>query len=131
MSGGIAYVWDPKGRFKSLCNLTSVDTEPVLPVDLAEDDDPNRPRQRSASVDDAGMGDLLRFDAARLRILLERHLLFTGSARARELLEDWESAVAGFVKIMPKDYRRALLELQAERQAASLEARAMTASADG
>jgi glutamate synthase (NADPH) large chain len=77
------------------------------------------------------MGDLLRFDAARLRILLERHLLFTGSARARELLEDWKNTVAGFVKIMPKDYRRALVELQADRQAASLAARAMTASADG
>ena len=58
----------------------------------------------------------------RLRILLERHLLFTGSARARALLEDWESAVTGFVKIMPRDYRRALLELQVERQSASFAA---------
>jgi glutamate synthase (NADPH/NADH) large chain len=131
MSGGIAYVWDPKGRFKSLCNLASVDMEAVSPGDPAAEDDPDRPRQRSASVEDAGMGDLLRFDAARLRILLERHLLFTGSARARELLEDWENTVAGFVKIMPKDYRRALVELQADRQAASLAARAMTASGDG
>jgi glutamate synthase (NADPH/NADH) large chain len=73
-------------------------------------------------VENAGMGDLLRFDAARLRILLERHLLFTGSARARALLEDWGNALKGFVKIMPKDYRRALLELQAERQAASVAA---------
>ena len=68
------------------------------------------------------MGDLLRFDAARLRILLERHLLFTGSARARALLEDWDNTVAGFVKIMPRDYRRALLELQAERQIANVAA---------
>jgi len=68
------------------------------------------------------MGNLLRFDASRLRILLERHLLLTGSARARALLEDWESAVAGFVKIMPRDYRRALLELQADGQAASVAA---------
>jgi len=131
MSGGIAYVWDPKGRLKSLCNLASVDMEAVSPGDPAAEDDPDRPRQRSANVEDAGMGDLLRFDAARLRILLERHLLFTGSARAREMLEDWKNTVAGFVKIMPKDYRRALVELQADRQAASLAARAMTASADG
>jgi glutamate synthase (NADPH/NADH) large chain len=131
MSGGVAYVWDAKGRFKSLCNLATVDLEPVAPDDPVEEDEPDRPRQRSASVEDAGMGDLLRFDAARLRILLERHLLFTGSARCRQLLEDWDSAVAGFVKIMPRDYRRALVELQAERQAASLAARAMTASADG
>ncbi len=68
------------------------------------------------------MGDLLRFDAARLRILLERHHLFTGSERARTLLEDWQNALDCFVKIMPKDYRRALLELQAEGQAARIEA---------
>jgi glutamate synthase (NADPH/NADH) large chain len=122
MSGGIAYLWDPKGRFKSLCNLASVDLEAVASPDPAEDDDSDRPYQRSPSVEDAGMGDLLRFDAIRLRILLERHLLFTGSARARALLEDWENAVASFVKIMPRDYRRALLELQAERQAASVAA---------
>jgi glutamate synthase (NADPH) large chain len=122
MSGGIAYVWDPKGRFKSLCNLASVDLEEVPPADPAEEDDPDRPLQRSPSVEDAGMGDLLRFDAARLRILLERHLLFTDSARARALLEDWDSAVGAFVKIMPRDYRRALLELEAERQMANVAA---------
>ena len=54
------------------------------------------------------MGDLMRFDAARLRILLERHHLFTGSERARSLLEDWETRSPCFFKIMPKDYRRAL-----------------------
>jgi glutamate synthase (NADPH/NADH) large chain len=122
MSGGTAYVWDPKGRFANLCNVATVDLDPILPDDPAEEDDPDRPRQRSASVEDAGMGDLLRFDAPRLRILLERHHLFTGSARARTLLEDWQNALACFVKIMPKDYRRALLELQAERQAARTEA---------
>jgi glutamate synthase (NADPH/NADH) large chain len=122
MSGGIAYVWDPKGRFKSLCNLASVDLEAVPPADLAEEDDPDRPLQRSPSVEDAGMGDLLRFDVARLRILLERHLLFTGSARARALLEDWNNTVADFVKILPRDHRRALLELQAERQMANVAA---------
>jgi glutamate synthase (NADPH/NADH) large chain len=122
MSGGIAYVWDPKGRFRSLCNLASVDLEAVAPPQPDEEDDPERPHQRSPNVENAGMGDLLRFDAARLRILLERHLLFTGSARARALLEDWGNALQGFVKIMPNDYRRALLELQAERQAASVAA---------
>ena len=40
------------------------------------------------------MGDLLRFDAERLRILIERHHLLTGSARARQLLEDWDNALA-------------------------------------
>ena len=53
---------------------------------------------------------MLRFDAARLRIVLERHHLLTGSARARALLEDWDNTLAAFVKVMPRDYRRALLE---------------------
>ncbi len=56
------------------------------------------------------MGDVLRFDAERLRIVIERHHLHTGSARARELLEDWDNALKSFVKVMPKDYKRALLQ---------------------
>ena len=57
------------------------------------------------------MGDLLRFDAERLRILVERHLLFTGSARARELLEDWDCGAAAFREGDAADFRRALNEL--------------------
>jgi glutamate synthase (NADPH) large chain len=117
MSGGIAYVWDPKGRFRDLCNVASIDLERVVPPNPDEADDSDRPHQRSPSVEDAGMGDLLRFDAARLRILLERHHLLTGSVRAQGLLEDWDNALRSFVKIVPKDFRRALLELEAERQA--------------
>jgi glutamate synthase (NADPH/NADH) large chain len=64
---------------------------------------------------------VLRFDAERLRVLVERHHLYTGSERARELLEDWDKALTRFVKIMPKDARRALLALKAERQAAAAE----------
>jgi glutamate synthase (NADPH/NADH) large chain len=123
MSGGVAYVWDPRGRFASLCNQSEVELEPIAPAEPDDDADRDeRPRQRAPSVHDNGMGDPLRFDAARLRILLERHHLFTGSARARALLEDWDATLASFVKITPKDYRRALLELQAERQSARIEA---------
>ncbi len=122
MSGGVAYVWDPRGRFDDLCNHAGVDLERVAAAAPDEADDPDRPHQRSPSVEDSGMGDLLRFDAARLRILLERHQLFTGSARSRLLLEDWDNAVGFFVKIVPKDFRRALLELAAERQTARTEA---------
>jgi glutamate synthase (NADPH) large chain len=122
MSGGIAYVWDPQARFRDLCNPAGVDLEPFVVAVPNEADDPLRPHQRSPSVEDSGMGDLMRFDTARLRILLERHHLFTGSARARVLLEDWDNAVASFVKIMPKEYRRALLELKAEREAAQMAA---------
>ncbi|HEX4509368.1 MAG TPA: glutamate synthase-related protein, partial [Burkholderiaceae bacterium] len=63
MSGGVAYVYDPKRRFESLCNMAGVDLEPVRPSDPNLADDPERPRQRSVSVEDSGMGDLLRFDA--------------------------------------------------------------------
>jgi glutamate synthase (NADPH) large chain len=119
MSGGVAYVYDPKRRFESLCNMTGVDLEPVRPSDPNAVDDPERPRQRSASVEDSGMGDLLRFDAERLRVLVEKHLLYTGSARARELLDDWDRALASFVKVMPLDFRNALQDLRAERHAAN------------
>ncbi|MGA3403252.1 MAG: glutamate synthase large subunit [Acetobacteraceae bacterium] len=119
MSGGIAYVYDEHARFKKLCNLTGVDLEPIAPPEIGLADTPGRPRQRAVSVEDNGMGDPLRFDAERLRILVERHLLFTGSARARALLDDWENALARFVKVVPRDFRRALLDLRAEQTAAN------------
>jgi glutamate synthase (NADPH/NADH) large chain len=115
MSGGIAYVYDPKGRFASLCNISGVDLENIGTGDEGEEE--GRPRQRPVNVHDNGMGDLMRFDAQRLRILIERHHLLTGSARARQLLEGWDNTLASFVKVMPKDYRRALLELKAESEA--------------
>jgi glutamate synthase (NADPH) large chain len=118
MSGGVAYVYDPMRRFESLCNMSGVELEQVQPPDRDAAEDPERPRQRSVSVEDSGMGDLLRFDAERLRVLIERHLLYTDSARARELLDDWDNALAAFVKVLPLDFRRALVELRAERQAA-------------
>ena len=52
-------------------------------------------------------------DAERLRLLVERHAALTGSRRAAELLADWDKARGLFVKVMPKDYRRALTELRA------------------
>jgi glutamate synthase (NADPH) large chain len=120
MSGGIAYVYDPGKRFDRLANKSMADLEWVKPAesDTGHADDHERPKQRAVSVDDNGMGDPLRFDAERLRILVERHHLYTGSARARDLLDDWDRAVTQFVKIVPKDYRRALLDMKAEREAA-------------
>jgi glutamate synthase (NADPH/NADH) large chain len=109
MSGGVAYVYDPAARFGELCNPSMVELEPVS-IALGDKDDPARPHQRALSVDDNGMGDMLRFDAERLRILVERHHLHTGSTRARELLEDWPNALKSFIKVMPKDYKRALLQ---------------------
>jgi glutamate synthase (NADPH/NADH) large chain len=112
MSGGVAYVHDPKGRFRSLCNMAMVELEPVGEPSGEGPGEAGAPLAASPSIDDAGMGDMLRFDAERLRILVERHAAFTGSARAREILADWDAARARFVKVMPKDYRRALRDLR-------------------
>jgi len=118
MSGGIAYVYDPNGKFRELCNPAMVKLERIDPAS-GSSDDPQRPRQRSISAYDAGMGDMLRFDAERLLILVERHLLYTGSARARYILENWDEALKHFVKVMPTDFRKALLDLQSERRVAA------------
>ncbi len=119
MSGGVAYVYDPKGRFAALCNPAMVDLEKISEGDAANADDEGRPQRRSPSVADAGMGDLLTHDAERLKILVERHLLHTGSARAKSILDTWDVSLGQFVKVMPKDYRRALTDMAAERKAAA------------
>jgi glutamate synthase (NADPH/NADH) large chain len=111
MSGGVAYVFDEDGSFEKRCNLAMVKLEKIAPSDGADHAD--MPKQRSVSVADAGMGDLLRFDAERLHILVERHLLHTGSARAKQLLDNWDSALGKFVKVMPSDYAKALADLKA------------------
>ena len=113
MSGGIAYVYDADGVFEKHCNTAMVKLERIAPAVGGED--PEMPRQRSISVADPGMGDLLRFDAERLRVLIERHLMYTGSARARALLDNWEETLSRFVKVMPSDYARALADMKAER----------------
>ncbi|MEZ5736164.1 MAG: glutamate synthase large subunit [Novosphingobium sp.] len=122
MSGGVAYVYDEDGNFADLCNQSMVDLDKISP-DRDEEDGAGRPQQRGSSVYDYGMGDMLRHDAERLRILLERHHLHSGSRRARALLDDWDNALGKFVKVMPRDYRNALKQLEAERlEAASVAA---------
>jgi glutamate synthase (NADPH/NADH) large chain len=118
MSGGVAYVYDVDGTFRDLCNQAQVDLEAIEPNPSA-DEGTGRPQQRARSVEDAGMGDMLRHDAERLRILVERHKLHTGSKRAAELLDDWDTALTKFVKVMPRDYARALRQLDAERDEAA------------
>ncbi|MBS3930784.1 MAG: glutamate synthase large subunit [Sphingomonadales bacterium] len=118
MSGGIAYVYDPDGQFAALCNPAQVD---LLPISPTRDEDANdlggagRPQQRTVSASNPGMGDMLRHDAERLKILLERHHLHTGSKRARALLDDWAGTLGKVVKVMPRDYAKALQQLEAER----------------
>jgi glutamate synthase (NADPH) large chain len=102
MSGGIAYVLDSDGDFERRCNMAMVELETVT------DDESGTP------VD---LSDMARHDAARIRQMLERHAHYTNSARAREILENWQTYLPKFIKVMPVDYRRALVEMeQAEAQ---------------
>ena len=118
MSGGIAYVYDPEGAFEQLVNPAQVDLVPLTGA-IDEEDGTGRPAQRPRSVNDFGMGDMLRHDAERLRILVERHKLHTGSAKAAAILDNWDKEVTRFVKVMPRDYKRALEALAAEREEAA------------
>jgi glutamate synthase (NADPH/NADH) large chain len=113
MSGGVAYVYDPDRKFEARCNMAMVELEQLQPAS-GKPDEAGRPSQRSISVDNNGMGDPLGFDAERLRILIERHHLHTGSARAAEILDNWDRALGAFVKVMPVDYRRALKDMAAQ-----------------
>jgi glutamate synthase (NADPH/NADH) large chain len=47
--------------------------------------------------------------------LIQRHLLYTGSDRARRILENWAAYAQKFVKVMPVEYRRALAEMAQDR----------------
>ncbi|PNU01813.1 glutamate synthase large subunit [Novosphingobium guangzhouense] len=122
MSGGVAYVYDEDGEFDKLVNPAMVDLVKIS-AEADEDEGTGRPQQRTVSVRDLGMGDMLRHDAERLRILLERHHLHTGSKRARALLDDWSNTLGKFVKVMPRDFAKALRQQEAERlEAASVAA---------
>jgi len=113
MSGGIAYVYDEDDTFEQRCNLAMVDLEPVA----AEDDALEHLAHQGGDLESHGRvdvsHDMTRFDAIRLRQLIQAHLDYTGSAVARRMLEDWDRALVKFKKVMPVDYRRALLEMQA------------------
>jgi glutamate synthase (NADPH/NADH) large chain len=91
MSGGMAYVLDQNGDFASHCNMEMVELERI------EKDDVN--------VD---LGDLTRGDETRLKGLIENHLRYTNSERAKEILDNWDETLPKFIKVMPVDYRRAL-----------------------
>ncbi|MBR7779068.1 glutamate synthase-related protein [Undibacterium rugosum] len=111
MSGGIAYVYDPDGEFEAKCNLAMVSLEPVLAGDA-----------QAATVDASVWHSILRggegeTDEAILRSLIERHFKHTGSTRARNILDDWARSRAKFIKVFPNEYKRALAEMAAAKQA--------------
>ncbi|AXA36272.1 MAG: glutamate synthase large subunit [Candidatus Hydrogenedentota bacterium] len=89
MSGGIAFVWDVDGKFETRCNKAMVDLEPVSDEK----------------------------DIELLKLLLTNHEKLTGSTVARRILDQFEATLPQFVKIMPKDFRRALSQLDEEERA--------------
>ncbi len=118
MSGGIAYVLDEEGDFAQRCNLAMVDLEPVV----AEEEKMQESYHQGGDLDFHGrvdvMRDMTRFDAERLHQLISNHAAYTGSARARAILDNWEEYKGKFRKVMPVEYRRALQELIAQEQEA-------------
>ena len=84
----------PTARFERAVQPAMVDLEPVVAPSATRTTARAGRTSAPVSVDDNGMGDMLRFDAERLRILVERHHLHTGSARARALLDDWDDGAA-------------------------------------
>ena len=105
MSGGIAYVYDEDGAFASRCNMAMVALDPVLSVSEQE-------TTLSKSVwHSLTRGGERQTDEAMLKSLIERHFKYTGSTRARTLLDDWSSARGKFIKVFPTEYKRALGEM--------------------
>jgi glutamate synthase (ferredoxin) len=80
MSGGIAYVLDTDGQFASRCNREMVDLEPLIEAE----------------------------DVEFVQDLLMRHVALTGSVHAEKLLGDWAALQRRMVKVMPREYKRAL-----------------------
>ena len=113
MSGGIAYVLDEEGDFEQRCNLAMVELEPIADEDQAAEDYEHQRGDLEAHGKVDVVHDMTRHDAQRLRGLVEQHLEHTNSERARQILDLWDQYLPKFVKVMPVDYRRALLEMQA------------------
>lgn len=88
MSGGVAFVLNEQDGFPSRCNTAMVDLEEVV-------------EQK---------------DIQELHDLIAEHLERTGSTLAGGLLADWPGCVKKFVKVMPRDYKRALKQLEEEQR---------------
>jgi glutamate synthase (ferredoxin) len=102
MSGGVAYVYDEDGQFATRCNTSMVSMDRV--VTTAE--------QHTHDQSDWHAGES---DEEQLKRLLQDHNRWTGSKRARELLDTWSVSRLKFVKVFPNEYKRALIERQERR----------------
>ncbi|WP_078121737.1 glutamate synthase large subunit [Thiosocius teredinicola] len=118
MSGGIAYVLDEDETFMQRCNLAQVELEPIA----EEDDALESLAHQGGDLESHGRvdvsHDMTRFDAIRLRQLIQAHHGYTGSVVAERILTDWDNWLPKFKKVMPVEYRRALAEIQAQQEKA-------------
>jgi len=120
MSGGVAYVYDEDGQFASRCNTAMVSLEAVVPSS----------EQQALAVRTKLHGNAT--DEALLKRLLEDHHRWTGSKRARDLLDSWSESRQKFVKVFPNEYKRALAEMhERELNEASTGNNAQAAVHDG
>ncbi len=117
MSGGVAYVYDEDGQFSKRCNTAMVSLEKVLTTAEQEATLPRAVWHRDQS------------DEAQLKKLLEDHHRWTGSKRARDLLDTWAESRGKFVKVFPNEYKRALGELHAAKEVKASVAKAKKAVA--
>jgi glutamate synthase domain-containing protein 3 len=114
MSGGVAYVYDEDGKFGERCNTAMVSLEKILTAD-----------EQSRSVERA-IWHRGEADETQLRQMIEAHHKWTGSLRAREILDHWADSRARFVKVFPNEYKRALAEIHARNEAGATIAKART-----
>jgi glutamate synthase (NADPH/NADH) large chain/glutamate synthase (ferredoxin) len=116
MSGGIAYVYDEDGKFAKRCNTAMVSLEKVLTS-----------AEQKEAINES-LWHQGQTDESQLRKLLEDHNRWTGSRRARELLDNWDTARGKFVKVFPNEYKRALGEIYAKKGALAQAERAQAAT---
>jgi glutamate synthase (NADPH/NADH) large chain len=119
MSGGVAYVYDEDGQFASRCNTSMVALDRVLTAD----------EQKAATPRTKLHAD--QADEVLLRRLLEEHNRWTGSRRAREILDTWKESRGKFVKVFPNEYKRALAEMHGREVLAATENATRAAIKDG
>ncbi len=97
MSGGIAYIYDIDDMFAKRCNMSMVTLEKVLPE----------------SADLGNTKHLGQADEVLLKGIIEKHVEYTDSPKAKEILADWNNAREQFIKVFPNEYKRALTEMAA------------------
>jgi glutamate synthase domain-containing protein 3 len=92
MSGGVAYIYDPYKRLRQYCNMELVDFDPFDEQDVE-----------------------------RLQEMIENHYNYTDSDVAENILQHWEESLASFVKVMPREYKKALQKMEELKEQIDLE----------